>query len=130
MSKQIVDGHFTTVEAEQFLIHPEAKVAASQDTSITTAVSANGAAGAITTQDADANAAGATVNTFTVNNSSVLAGSLVFVSIAAYAGTIVTNGIPAVHVSAVANGSFDVTISNSHPANDLAGALTLHYHVM
>lgn len=130
MSKQIADAHFTTVEAEKFVIHAEAKVAVTQATSVTTDVTANGAAGAITTQAATTAAAGAAVNNFTVNNTAVKAGSLVFANIVSYSGTIVTNGIPAVFVSGITNGAFDLNIHNVHPSNALSGTLVIDYLVM
>lgn len=129
-SKQIADAHFTTVEAEKFVIHDEAKVAVTQATSVTTDVTANGAAGAITTQSASTAGASAAVENFTVNNTAVKAGSLVFANIVSYSGTIVTNGVPAVFVSAITNGSFDLNIHNVHPTNALSGTLVIDYLVM
>lgn len=124
------DGHFSTLTAEKFSVSALGKAVVTQDTSISTAVTANGAAGAVTTQAAGALAAGANVETFVVNNDAVHADSLVLASIAGYAGTLVTNGLPAIHVSGVAAGQFSVNISNNHPSNDLAGALEIHFQVL
>src|SRR5436853_1359477 len=67
-------------------------LAVTQATSTTTAVTANGGSGVITTFSETA-AAGATV-TFTVNNTGVKSSNAVLVSLMNYSGTWVTNGDP------------------------------------
>ena len=99
-----------------------------QATSATTGVTLNASSGVITTFNQSA-AAGAT-STFTVTNSCVVAASVVSVTVGNYAGTYGTNGIPLATVSAVAAGSFNVTIVNAHASNALSGALKLNYSAL
>lgn len=99
-----------------------------QQTDITTAVTLNTASGVITTQAANAAAQG--TNTFTVNNSTVLATSIVMVSILTYAGTA---GLPMVFVDNLTAGSFDVVITNVDESTGgaaLDGAFTIGFVVL
>ena len=97
-----------------------------QLTSITTAVSINNPVGVITTFAA----ATATddVDSFTVNNTSVVATSTVQAFVQDYAGVLVTDGVPVVVVTDVAVGSFVINIANVGVAA-LDGALTIGYIV-
>lgn len=94
-----------------------------QTTSITTAVTLNKLCGSITTVSATT-AAGAE-DTFTVNNNQVTANDVVVVT-QRYSGA----GTPQVYVSNVANGSFNITISNLHASSALNAALTINFMVL
>ena len=91
-----------------------AGVAATQSTSVTTAVTANGNCGTITTF-AQTLAAGADVS-FTFTNTAIAATDVVVVSVKSYAGT--ADGIPVASVQATAAGSCIINIRNT-------GAVTL-----
>jgi len=96
--------------------------AVTQDTSKSTGVTLNQAAGQITTDDASL-AGGAEVS-FTVTNDKVAATDVVAISLQSGAST----GTYIVSISAVAAGSFDVTLSN---VGTTAGeALVLNYAVI
>ena len=101
--------------------------AASQATSITTAVTLNGTSGVITTQTATTASGGNT--TFTVNNSEVTANSAVLAEIIHYSGTYTTNGLPGINVESVAAGSFQLIITNPHGANALNGTLQIAFFI-
>ena len=96
-----------------------------QITSITTSVIINASSGVITTVSstlaAQANA------TFTVTNNTIVAASVVNVSLGTYSGTFGTNGTPLVSVPTVAAGSFSITIYNAHASNALSGTLKIHF---
>ena len=98
-----------------------------QATSITTAVTANGQAGVITTQSATSTLAAP--ETFTVNNSSVTAESAIFLQIMAYSGTLSANEVPLVYVDSAAAGSFDIIVANAG-AGSLDGTLEIAYQVV
>ena len=96
--------------------------AVTQDTDKSTGVTLNQAAGQITTTDASL-AGGAEVS-FTVTNDKVAATDVVAISLQSGAST----GTYIVSISAVAAGSFDVTLSN---VGTTAGeALVLNYAVI
>jgi len=100
-------------------------VAVTQGTSTTTAVTANGASGEITTFNETL--ATATSLVFTVNNTAVDADSVILVGIVNYSGTYITNGVPLVAVNnRVAGVSFDIRVSNIG-ANALAGVLKIGF---
>jgi len=99
-----------------------------QITSLVTPVTVNASAGVITTFSATT--AGLTVESFTVNNTSVLATSSVNVTQTRYGGTLVTNGIPQITVDSVAAGSFVINVTNLHTANALAGVLNISFVVV
>ena len=80
---------------------------ATQATSITTPVTANGASGTITTVSATT-AAGAT-QSFTVNNSAVSPTSAITVSVSGYSGT---TGFAVAGVRNIGAGSFNVSLTN------------------
>ena|SRR6266478_1121997 len=96
-----------------------------QATSTTTAVTANGDSGIITTFTETI--AATTSLTFTVNNTGINADSIVLVSICDYSGTWVTNGIPVVAVNNRIQGtSFDIKLTNAG-ANALSGVLKIGF---
>ena len=95
-----------------------------QATNVTTAVTLNTLSGQITTQ-AQTLAADAE-NTFTVNNSKVLAGSLVFLEPVYPAAS---NGVPVAHVGVVADGSFTVILTNAGTAA-LNAAVKINFLVL
>jgi hypothetical protein len=96
--------------------------AVTQATDKSTGVTLNQAAGQITTSDASL--AGAAEVTFTVTNDKVAATDVVAISLQSGAST----GTYIVSISAVAAGSFDVTLSN---VGSTAGeALVLNYAVI
>lgn len=96
----------------------------SQQTGITTGVTLNTVCGQITTQAADA-IAGAE-NAFTVTNSKVAATDVVVANIASYAG----GGTPILSVTAVAAGSFGLTITNLHATDALDAAMVINFIVI
>lgn len=95
-----------------------------QATSITTAVTLNKAVGEVVTVSA-ATAAGAE-DTFTVNNSLVGANDLVVVHLKSTSSA----GTPMCFCSAVAAGSFNITITNLHAATALNNTLTIGFAVV
>ena len=107
------------VEAKLFTCDPdETTTTVTQATNRSTDVTLNAVAGQITTDDASL--AAAAEATFTVNNSYVTAKSVVLISHASGGA-----GTPFVFVSAVAAGSFDITMTNLHAstANDAASVI-------
>ena len=95
-----------------------------QLTSTTTAVILNALSGQITTLGGTLAAAGE--ETFTVTNSCVNADSVVSVCIATKSGT----GFPVVLCSAVADGSFDITVSNLHVSAALNALVVINFIVL
>lgn len=96
----------------------ETTTTVTQATNRSTGVTLNAPAGQITTDDASL--AAAAEATFTVTNSYVTAKSVVLLSHASGGA-----GTPHVFVSAVADGSFDITMTNLHAAtaNDAASVI-------
>lgn len=74
--------------------------------------------------------AAATTATAVVTNRNVTSSSLVHASLQSYGGTWVTNGYPNVTVSAVANGSVTLQLTNLHAANALNGAIVVFISVV
>lgn len=97
--------------------------AVTQATSISTGVTLNKVTGKITTVAATT-AAGAE-DTFTVTNGEARATDVVVLS-TTYAG----GGTPLVYCKKVANGSFDVTISNLHASAALDAALVINFVII
>jgi hypothetical protein len=95
-----------------------------QLTNRSTGVTVNYLSGAITTNATSLAAAAAA--TFVVTNSSVLAGDVVSVSLAS--GSV--SGNTDVYVSAVAAGSFSITVANQTAATPETGALVINFLVM
>lgn len=112
--------------AEGVVTFPHSTV--TQATSITTGVTATGSSGIITT--VSSTLAAVTSTGFTVTNTDVLSTSVVVASLVNYGGTLVTNGIPVVTVSAIAAGSFDIKITNAHASNALSGVMKISYIVV
>lgn len=100
------------------------KSTVTQATNSTTAVTINAHAGVITT--VSLTNAGEASNTFTVNNNQVASDSAVVASICNYVG----NGIPVVHVNNVSNGSFTITVFNSHGSAALNAAAKISFIVV
>jgi len=98
--------------------------AVTQATNRSTGVTINKASGAITT-DATSLAAGAEA-TFTVTNSMVAVGDVVVVS--ARSGQTAATSIPV--VSAVAAGSFDITLTNLNASTADTGAMIINFAVI
>jgi len=99
-----------------------------QTTNSTTAVTLNKAAGVITTVSLS-NAAAATTS-FTLNNGFIKADSVVMACIESPSGTIGTNGYAVVTVSAVADGSCVLNVTNLAPSNALSGAVKIAYIIV
>jgi hypothetical protein len=99
-----------------------------QATSITTGVTVNASSGVITTVSSTLAAQG--TSTFTITNNTVTATSVVKLTVGTYGGTFGTNGTPVAIVSAVASGSFNITIYNAHASNALNGTLKIHFAVL
>lgn len=118
-----VDFNNMEVECAQLNIGPSGTV--TQITSRATGVTLNTTSGRITT-DPTSLAAGAEA-TFTVTNSTVSATSVPNVALASGS---TTSGATLVFVSAVAAGSFDITISNLHAATAETGALVINFAVI
>lgn len=123
-----IGGTQTITGAKTFNTPLVTKANVTQGTSITTGVTANGSAGIITTVSASL-AADATAE-FTLTNSAIAATSVVLVSIADYAGTYGTNGIPMVAVDTIAAGSCKINLSNVHGTNALSGVVKITYLVV
>lgn len=95
-----------------------------QATSITTGVTLSTMSGQITTVSTTL-AAGSDA-TFQVTNTKVAATDVVVAHLASTSSA----GTPVVVVSAVAAGSFDLTITNLHAANALNNTLTINFAVL
>lgn len=108
------------VECKLPTVVPGETSTASQGTSKATTVVLNATAGQITTDDASL-AAAAEV-TFTVTNSYVTAKTVPVIAIASGAAA-----TPVAWVSAVAAGSFDITISNLHAATAEDGNIVINF---
>lgn len=83
------------------------QVAVTQTTSISTAVTANGGSGMITT--VSATTPSWSTSSFTVNNSAVSATSVIIANLCNYTGTTLS---PQISISSIASGSFVVNITN------------------
>jgi hypothetical protein len=95
-----------------------------QATSATTAVTINANAGSITTVTQNIAAAGEVQ--FTVNNSKVEAGAAVVVAVASGS----TGGTTVANVTAVAAGSFQITLTNLHASTAETGAPVINFAVI
>jgi hypothetical protein len=99
------------------------KDSVTQITSITTGVTLNKNSGFVSTVSstlaADVSA------TFTVTNSFVKAGSIVQCNIVNYTGT---TGLPSVRVNAIADGTFDIILSNNHSSAVLNGVVKVAFN--
>lgn len=95
-----------------------------QGTNPTTGVTLSTVTGQITTVAGTLAAAGE--EAFTVTNTKCAATSVVVANIASNAG----NGTPAVFVTAVAAGSFELTVTNLHASAALSTALVINFAVI
>jgi len=104
-----------------------------QATNITTSVTFEDVVSGIIETQGATTAAGAT-DTFTVecNKFTPNQADSVHVCINEYSGTLGTNGIPYLTVSGIAPGSnsFDINITNVHPANALNGTLKISFLIV
>lgn len=94
-----------------------------QATSRATGVTINALSGQITMDDASL--AAAAEATFTVTNSKVDAEDVILLSLSTTA-----TGTPAVHVSDVSDGSFDITITNLHASTADTTADVINFAVI
>jgi hypothetical protein len=94
-----------------------------QLTSITTGVTLNKNSGFVST--VSSTLAANLFTTFTVTNSFVQSGSIVQCNIVNYTGT---TGLPSVRVNAIANGSFDIVLSNNHSTAVLNGVVKVAFN--
>ena len=101
------------------------KGAVTQATSITTAVTLNAHSGQITTVTAPSIAAGAEA-TFTVNNAKVSATDVVIANVA----TQFTDGLVTAEVTAIGNGSFNITLTNLSTVAVSAGTAVINFVVI
>lgn len=95
-----------------------------QATNRTTAVTLNARSGSITTNNASLAAAAEAA--FTVNNSEVAAGDVVV--ICARSGQTASTSVPI--VTAVAAGSFQITLTNLHASTADTGAMIINFVVI
>lgn len=107
-----------------FFVNSVTRGEVTQLTSATTAVTLNKEAGAITT--VALTTAADTDFTFTVNNSTVKAESVVIVSLS-YNGT---TGYPVAITKDIAAGTFKVVVRNVSASAPLDAAVTIHYRVI
>lgn len=98
------------------------QVTVTQATSITTAVTANGSSGVITTVSSTTTPN--STDSFTVNNSACTSTSVVVASLCGYTGS---NLPPIVTVSGVSNGSFTVNVTNINSTFSLNGVLSISF---
>ncbi len=87
----------------------------------------NSSVGELTT--ATLTTASGSTQAITITNSNVVAASVVLVQVAAYSGTLATNGYPIVTKVVPAAGSFVVSITNTHGSNALNGTVKLRFLV-
>lgn len=95
-----------------------------QITSTTTAVTLNRLAGSITTVSSTLAAAGE--EAFTVNNTEVASTDVVIVNIASTS----SGGTPIAVCTRVANGSFQITVSNLHASAALDNTMVINFIVI
>lgn len=101
------------------------KSSITQGTAITSGVTINTPAGFISTVSSTLVTHGSV--SFAVTNGYVDASSLVLANVVNYAGT---NGTPSVIVEDVTQGSFNITLRNSHVNNPLNGVVKIGYTVL
>lgn len=120
-NEKSVDFKGMEVECAQLNIGPSGTV--TQITNRSTGVTVNTTSGRITTDTTSL--AAAAEATFTVTNSSVVATSVPVVALASGAAATTQ-----VFVSAVAAGSFDITVANLHASTAETGALVINFVVI
>lgn len=100
-----------------------------QDSSITTGVTVQEISGVITTVSSTLGAV--TAATFTVSCDKVLdENQVILANIIDYSGTFNTNGRPEMWINNVTTGNFDIILFNSHPTNNLSGAIKIAYLIL
>lgn len=87
----------------------------------------NGSEGVVTT--GTLTTAAATDASYTINNSSVSATSVVQCTDEGYSGTLVTNGYPVLMVCIPGSGTITVHITNLHATNALSGTVQIGFNV-
>jgi hypothetical protein len=117
-------GEVVTYE-QAVLITPTETV--TQGTSITTGVTLSAKKGLITTFTPST--AGLAATTFTVTNTLVTASSNIEAYVAAYGGTVITNGLPYAFVKSKTTGSFNIVIYNAHATNALSTSLVIGFEI-
>lgn len=120
-NEKSVDFNGMEVECAQLNIGPSGTV--TQITNRSTGVTVNTTSGRITTDTTSL--AAAAEATFTVTNSQVVATSVPVVALASGAAATTQ-----VFVSAVAAGSFDITVANLHASTAETGALVINFVVI
>lgn len=100
------------------------KSTVSQATAITSGVTLNSPAGVITSVSSTLATSGNA--TFNVVNSFVNTNSIVLASVINYSGS---DGIPSVNVGAITQGSFNVTLRNTHKDQALNGIVKIGYNI-
>lgn len=100
------------------------------ETAVAAAVTINADCGVVTTESLTA-AAGVT-EIVTLTNSKIVAGTTVRANLVNYAGTLSTNGIPVISVTAIDTAAHTavLAISNAHGANALDGAAKILFEVV
>jgi hypothetical protein len=121
INEKAADFKGMEVRARTLKIYPTETSTVTQATNRTTGVTINSTAGQITT-DATSLAAGAEA-TFVVTNSHVSAKTVPV--IAAASGQTTGTSIPA--VTAVASGSFSITLTNLHASTADTGAMVINF---
>ncbi len=122
-----IGGAQTITGAKTFDSILVTKADATQATSVTTTVVANGSAGTITMFTSTLAANGAV--TFAFTNSAITATSVVQVSVVDYSGTFSTNGLPQVAADTRAAGSCDIVLMNAG-TNALNGIVKIAYLIV
>lgn len=122
-SQNAINYRDAEVRAKLFTTYPDETSTVTQITNRSTGVTLNATAGQITTDTTSL--AAAAEATFTVTNSYVTAKTVPIVALASGAAA-TTN----VFVSAVAAGSFDITVANLHASTAEDGALVINYSLI
>jgi len=121
INEKAVDHRKQEVRAKLFTTYPDETSTVTQITNRSTGVTLNATAGQITTDNTSL--AAAAEATFTVTNSYVTAKTIPV--IAAASGQTAGTSIP--FVTAVAAGSFDITLSNHHASTADTGAMVINF---
>jgi len=124
INEKAVNYRGTECRAKLFTAYPDETSTVTQITNRATGVTLNATAGQITTDDTSLAAAAEAV--FTVTNSYVTAKSVILISAAS--GQTAGTSIPI--VTAVAAGSFDITLSNIHASTADTGPMVINFVVM
>jgi len=120
INEKAVNNRKSEMRAQLFTVYPDETSTVTQITSRATGVTLSATAGQITTDTTSL--AAAAEATFTVTNTYVTAKTVPVVALASGAAA-TTN----VFVSAVAAGSFDITVANLHASTAEDGALVINF---